>query len=134
MTGTQTALAALGVALVGGIVGYFVGVASSAAAIAAAPAGSSGLSPANSTGSLQTGWMYYVKLTGPGAPNAASYLQSLGFVDPTTKGAPTLESQGTGIETTLALYQGPLGASVPAPTAQLGIQVLGYPNPGVLSA
>jgi hypothetical protein len=92
----------------------------------------------SSTGSLNTGWMYYVTIGMPGvdltaAANQATAAQQLvaaGFVDPTSKGAPTLVPGNTNQATALTVYNGTQGSTVPASTATFQwISVLGSPAP-----
>ena len=59
-------------------------------------------------------------------------MQAAGFVDPSTKGAPTLQvsTTATDIATALTVYNGSQGGSVPASTATLKwVSVLGSPAP-----
>src|SRR5579863_5127066 len=131
-----------GAALAGAIVGALVANAASPPAASApapspSPAGSSsgspgGLQPALAT-TLQSGWVYYLTMTGSGASDTAgisSTLQSLGFSEAGQKGqAPKVTAHGAGAASALATFNGPVGTSLPAPTSTLVFQAAGYPTP-----
>lgn len=90
----------------------------------------------SSTGSLNNGWLYYLTL-GPAGLDpvaAAAAAQSAGFVDPTSKNAPSFVQQADGTDKALTLYTGQQGASVPTSTNALQwISVLGLPAPTILN-
>ena len=125
-------------------IGAGVGVAAGAlAALFAAPTVDSGLAAADilenvSSGqTVNPGWVYFTSLTGPGAADVASLssmLQSAGFVDATTGGAPQITAQSSSQASALVVYRGSIGGTVPASTSNLAIQMSGYPSPSVLSA
>src|SRR5579863_5740103 len=128
-----------GAALAGAIVGALVANAASppaASAPAPSPAPSSGsqsgLQPVLAT-TLQSGWVYYLTMTGSGASDTAgisSTLQSLGFSEAGQKGqAPKVTAHGAGAASALATFNGPVGTSLPAPTSTLVFQAAGYPTP-----
>jgi hypothetical protein len=110
------------------------------AQLAAAQGQTPTLQLASSTTSLNNGWMYYCTLVVPGgdltqAANQTTVIQALqnaGFVDPSTKGAPTLQVSTTAptVATALTIFNGTTGSSVPASTSTLQwASVLGYPPP-----
>jgi hypothetical protein len=99
---------------------------------------------ASSTTSLNVGWIYYVTVQSPNVDltvatnqtSVAAAIQAAGFVDPTSKGAPTLQVSTTATDTATAftVYNGSQGGSVPASTSTLKwVNVLGYPQPEGLS-
>ena len=91
----------------------------------------------SSTSSLNNGWLYFLTLvTNTDLTQAASVtalaasLQAAGFVDPTTKGPPTVTVVNGTTGQTLAIFNGTTGTSIPASTAALTwASVLGYPPP-----
>lgn len=114
------------------------------AQLAAAQGQTPTLQLASSTTSLNNGWMYYVTISSPETDltqttNQTSIIQALqnaGFVDPSTKGAPTLQvnTTATAVATALTVFNGTTGSSVPASTPSgtppiLWVSVLGYPPP-----
>jgi hypothetical protein len=94
----------------------------------------------SSTQSLNNGWMYFVTVAAPGQDvtqlatqqTIAAALLAAGFVDPTTKAAPTVTpiAGDTTRAQAITVFNGATGTSVPASTATLQwASVLGLPAP-----
>lgn len=138
LTGSVIAATALG-AVGGLLVGLVVAPKSAAASqppVPAPPPPTVPVQDVSSTGSLNSGWMYFITVidgAGAGALGVGKKLLDAGFVDPGTKHAPIMRD-GPGRFTTLAIFSGVTGTPVPASTPALTwASVLGSPEPEVLT-
>jgi hypothetical protein len=135
--GKDAVLWALGGLAGGLVVGAAVGAAMGSPAVAGAMANAGLFENVSAGSTLANGWIYYAKFNGPGAADVqsiASWMQSLGFVDPSSGGAPQITGVSATQATALLLFNGPIGTPAPGSTANLGVQLSGYPAPSVLSA
>ena len=127
-------------AIAGAVVGAVAAVLAGPPAAPPAPLAPGGALPLQNTSAtqvLQVGWFYYLTLQGPGAADTSklsAYLQSIGFVDPATKGAPQVTAKSPTLATSAATFKGAVGSELPSPTATLAISALGSPQPTILGA